>query len=289
MKLSVSCVIFIVIGIRGLIMSNIPLYVALGRINEIEWGITPQQWLNSHWYVRWNDIVLAEPSSTFFVFLLAIVILILSFRFLKKTDHQKSRLWFGLSMLAWSLSTFSAGISYQILSYELKCAGREVCLWTTPWEIVYLFLYVVSVKLLVIAVSYCCGSQRIRKILMVYALLMGIIYSAILAVGIWMPDQFLISFELMVLFLVPSYLFMFFVNLVNRRKTHRLLDVRLIRAWIGMLLITIAYFVFYLSGVSSLLWKQGIWFNANDVLHLLLIGWALYIRFKVEHLVIDSE
>jgi hypothetical protein len=289
MKLSVSCVIFIVIGIRGLIMSNIPLYVALGRINEIEWGITPQQWLNSHWYVRWNDIVLAEPSSTFFVFLLAIVILILSFRFLKKTDHQKSRLWFGLSMLAWSLSTFSAGISYQILSYELKCAGREVCLWTTPWEIVYLFLYVVSVKLLVIAVSYCCGSQRIRKILMVYALLMGIIYSAILAVGIWMPDQFLISFELMVLFLVPSYLFMFFVNLVNRRKTHRLLDVRLIRAWIGMLLITIAYFVFYLSGVSSLLWKQGIWFNANDVLHLLLIGWALYIRFKVEYLVIDSE
>jgi hypothetical protein len=289
MKLSVSCVIFIVIGIRGLIMSNIPLYVALGRINEIEWGITPQQWLNSHWYVRWNDIVLAEPSSTFFVFLLAIVIFILSFRFLKKTDHQKSRLWFGLSMLAWSLSTFSAGISYQILSYELKCAGREVCLWTTPWEIVYLFLYVVSVKLLVIAVSYCCGSQRIRKILMVYALLMGIIYSAILAVGIWMPDQFLISFELMVLFLVPSYLFMFFVNLVNRRKTHRLLDVRLIRAWIGMLLITIAYFVFYLSGVSSLLWKQGIWFNANDVLHLLLIGWALYIRFKVEHLVIDSE
>ncbi len=270
-------------------MINIPFIVALGRINEIEWGITPQEWLNNHWYVRWNDFVLAEPSSTFFVFSLAIVILLLSIRFLSSANHQKSRIWFGLSMLAWSLSTFSAGVSYQILSYELKCAGRSVCLWTTPWEIAYLFLYVVSVKLLVIAISYCCGSDRYRKILMGYALIMGILYSVILMAGIWIPNQFLISFELMVLFLVPSYLLMFVLNLGNYRKTRRLIDIRLIRSWIGMLLITIAYFVFYLSGVSSLLWQKGIWFNANDVLHLLLIAWALYIRFKVEHLVADSE
>jgi hypothetical protein len=122
-----------------------------------------------------------------------------------------------------------------------------------------------------------------------YALMMGAVYTVILGVGIWIPNQFLISFELMVLFLVPSYLLMFVLNLGNYRKTHRLIDIRLIRSWIGMLLITIAYFVFYLSGVSSLLWQKGIWFNANDVLHLLLIAWALYIRFKVEHLVADSE
>lgn len=270
-------------------MSNVPLLVGFGKISEIEWGITPQEWLNNHWYVRWNDFVLAEPSSTFFVFSLAIVILLLSIRFLRSANHQKSRFWFGLSMLAWSLSTFSAGVSYQILSYELKCAGRSVCLWTTPWEIVYLFLYVVSVKLLVIAVSICCGSDRIRKIFLGYALMMGIIYSAILMVGMWVPNQFLISFELMVLFLVPSYLLMFVLNLGNYRKTRRLIDIRLIRSWIGMLLITVAYFVFYLSGVSGWLWQRGIWFNANDVLHLLLIVWALYIRFNVLPLVADSE
>ena len=108
-------------------MSNVLFFVAFGKISEIEWGITPQEWLKSHWYVRWNDFVLAEPSSTFFVFLLAIVILALSYRFLKDAKHQRSRIWFGLSMLAWSLSTFSAGVSYQIFSYELKCAGRQIC------------------------------------------------------------------------------------------------------------------------------------------------------------------
>ncbi len=270
-------------------MGYIPFWLAFGKINEIEWGITPQEWLQSHWYVVWNDLVLAEPSSTFFVFLLAIVILLLAFRFLKNANNQRSRIWFGLSMLAWSLSTFSAGVSYQIFSYELKCAGRTLCLWTTSWEIAYLFLYVLSVKLLVVAVSHCCGQSRVRKYFAGYALIMGFIYSVILLAGILLPNQFLISFELMVLFLVPSYVLMFLLNLKNLRKSKKLIDIRLIKAWVGMLLITIAYFAFFLSGISTWLWQRGIWFNANDVLHLLLIAWALYIFFKVSHLIIDSE
>ncbi len=83
-------------------MDHSTFLIALGRINEIKWGITPQEWLDSHWFVEINGIVLAEPSSSFFVFLLAFVILFVSFQFLKNTKHQKSRLWFGLSMLAWS-------------------------------------------------------------------------------------------------------------------------------------------------------------------------------------------
>jgi hypothetical protein len=230
---------------------------------------------------------LSEPSSTFFVFLLAFVILFVSIRFLKNSHKQKSRFWFGLSMLAWSVSTFSAGLSYQIFSYELKCAYQEVCLWTTSWEILYLFLYVVSVKLLVVAIGYSCGSKRIRKIPNNYALITGLIYLIILIIGVSTPNQFLISFELMVLFLVPSYFLMFLLNLSNYRKNHQLLDLNLIKAWVGMLLLTIAYFAFLLSGISTWLWTQGIWFNANDVLHILLITWALYIRFKVEPLISD--
>jgi hypothetical protein len=263
--------------------------IAFGKINEIEWGITPKEWLDSHWYVKWNDYVLAEPSSTFFVFALAIVILWLGIRFLKTINQQKSRLWFGISMLVWSLSTFSAGISYQIFSYQLKCAGRSVCLWTTSWEILYLFLYVISVKFLVIAVSHCCVSREYRKYFTIYAIFTGTLYSVILLYGALMPSQFLISFELMVLFLVPSYLLMFFVNLNNYRGSRKLIDSRLIKAWIGMLLITIAYFVSYLSGLSSVLWQWGIWFNANDVLHLLLIGWTLTIYNKIFDLVTDIK
>jgi hypothetical protein len=268
-------------------MHNISFLIALGRINEIKWGVTPQEWLDTHWYVEFNGFVLAEPSSTFFVFLLAFVILFLSFKFFKKAQNQKSRFWFGLSMLSWSLSTFSAGISYQIFSYELKCAGQDVCLWTTPWEIVYLLLYVLSVKLLVVAVSYACSTGKTRTFLQRYALFAGVLYFIIMIIGLWTPSQYLISFENMVLFLVPSYLIMFGVNLSNYLKTKRLLDMRLMKAWIGMLLLTIAYFAFFLSGISKLLWQNGIWFNANDVLHILLIAWAWYVLAKIEPLVSD--
>ena len=270
-------------------MNHLTFLIALGRINEIKWGITPQEWLDSHWYVEFNGVVLAEPSSSFFVFLLAFVILFVSFQFLKNSKHQKSHIWFGLSMLAWSLSTFSAGISYQVFSYELKCAGQEVCLWTTPWEIVYLLLYVLSVKLLVVAVSYSCSSGKIRKYLQRYALIAGLLYLVIVSVGIWSPYQFLISFENMVLFLIPSYLIMFRLNLWNYYKTKRLLDLKLIKAWFGMLFITTAYFAFFMSGISGWLWERGIWFNANDVLHILLIGWAMYVLFRIEPLVTDID
>jgi hypothetical protein len=265
------------------------LFMAFGRIDEIEWGITPEQWLDSHWYVRWNDWILAEPSSTFFVFLLGFVILVLSIRFLRSTNQQKSRFWFGLSMLAWSISTFSAGVSYQILSYQLKCAGRDVCLWTTSWEIVYLLLYVISVKFLVVAVGYSRANGKTRKLMFLYALVTGIVYTAILMAGVLMPNQFLISFELMVMFLVPSYVIMFLISVRNIRKSGDLTDRYLIQAWIGMLVITVAYFMFYLSGISAVLWDYGIWFNANDVLHLLLIGWVLYVNRRIFPLISDHK
>ena len=269
-------------------MNYFPISIALGRINEIEWGITPTEWLNTHWHVRCNNIVIAEPSSTFFVFLLAFVILFVSIKFLRQANHQKSRILFGLSMLAWSISTVSAGVSYQIFSYELKCATRVICLWTTPWEIAYLFFYVISVKLLVLAIGACCVSDRARWFINSYAFLMGALYSLMLIIGVSIPNQFLLSFEFMVVFLVPSYLLMFIINGLNYKKTKRLLDIRLIKAWLGMLALTMAYFGFYLSQISTWLWQHGIWFNANDVLHILLIIWALYVYFKIEKEVVDQ-
>lgn len=265
------------------------LFLAFGRLDEITWGITPRQWLDSHWYIRYKGIVLAEPSSTLFVLLLGFVILWLSLRFFRSGNNHKSRVWFGWSMLAWSLSTFSAAISYQVFSYQLKCAGRAVCLWTTPWEIVYLFLYVLSVKLLVIAIGYCRASQKLRNFLLLYSILTGMVYTVILLAGVYLPNQFLVSFELMVLFLVPSYLIMFFVNIGNLKKSRQLIDRYLINAWIGMLLITVAYFLFYFSGISGWLWQRRVWFNANDVLHLLLIGWVWYVNRRVYPLIEDHK
>jgi hypothetical protein len=82
---------------------------------------------------------------------------------------------------------------------------------------------------------------------------------------------------------------MFILNLWNYIQSKNLLDIRLVKAWIGMLFLTITYFAFYMSEISGWLWDKGIWFNSNDVLHILLIGWALYINFRIEPLVTDVD
>lgn len=270
-------------------INSIQNVIAFGRIDEIKSGITPQKWLQSHWHIRIGDYVIAEPSSSFFVFLLAFVIMGLAFYMFKTKKHQRSRMLLGYSMFLWALSTFSAGISYQIFSYELKCVGQIECLWTTPWEILYLILYVISVKLLVLAISFSCANTTLRRYFRLYAIIMGVVYSFMLIIGIFTPNQFLISFELMVLFLAPSYILMFVLNLRNYMSTKSQLDIHLIYAWIGMLLITISYFGFYYLKVADTLWQNGIWFNANDVLHLLLIVWVVYFRYGVCDLIKDRE
>ena len=65
------------------------------------------------------------------------------------------------------------------------------------------------------------------------------------------------------------------------------LEVRLLVAWVLLLAVTIGCFIYYLSGLSESLWKRGIWFNANDVLHLGLAVWLVYLLVAVRGKVAD--
>jgi len=60
-------------------------------------------------------------------------------------------------------------------------------------------------------------------------------------------------------------------------KVRKSLDLLLVGAWIFMFVIVFAYFGFFVSGYADILWKKGIWFNANDVLHIGLIFWIVYL------------
>ncbi len=272
----------------------VPLSLALagcGRLEMLTTTVTPDQWLSTHpWLaVRAAGLrfILAEPSSTLFVYGLGVVLAVAASILLRRRGRSVSKLLWGAALLVWSVATFSAGTSYQAFSYEIKYASRAVGAWTSWWEIWYLVLFVASMDLIVAAVAFSSAKGWIRRALLAYAALDGVVYFAVVLVGALMPRQFLASFECMLLFVCPSFLLLFAVNVLRYMRTKRPLELRLLLSWFGLLAVIVAYFGFYLSGLSGSLWAKGLWFNENDLLHLGLVAWVWWLVAGVEKRVED--
>ena len=60
-------------------------------------------------------------------------------------------------------------------------------------------------------------------------------------------------------------------------------------AWGWLIVIIGAYFLYYLSDMAENLWARGMWFTENDVLHIGLIVWMVYITAAVARNVKDER
>lgn len=273
-----------------------------GRLEGLLTETTPETWLASHPWTRVSigptSFVLAEPSSTFFVYGLGLALVVAGLAFLRRgastspatgpgAGASAKRVW-GLALLVWAAATFSAGTSYQAFSYEIKFAGRAVGLWTSWWEIVYLGLFVASMDLIAVAVARSSARGAARKAITGFAALDLAAYLSVLLSGALVPDRFLASFECMLLFAVPVFMVLFVINLVGWIATRSVLELRLLLSWVGLLAVILAYFGYYLSGGAEALWARGVWFNANDVLHLGLVAWVAWLAIGVRPLVVDA-
>ncbi|MAT43016.1 MAG: hypothetical protein CL609_11785 [Anaerolineaceae bacterium] len=244
---------------------------------------TPIDWLNHQPFrvisIGDGAFILMQPSSTFFVYLLGFLTIGFGLFFMNKTNKQKSKQWWGVALLLWGIGALLAGTSYQAFSYEIKCAGKEFCLWTSWWEIFYMIFSVASVNAMIVAVSYASAIGKLRKSLTVYAIVNFTFYTFIIMIGSFLPVKFLISFELMLLFLAPGIIFLFGLNLRRYLKYKLALERSLSITWVWLGSTLVIYFLYLMLDVTPFLWAQGIWFSENDVLHIGLITWMLYITF----------
>ncbi|MCK7485154.1 MAG: hypothetical protein MZU97_06065 [Bacillus subtilis] len=105
-------------------------------------NITPLQYLQGMpiWTISLfgGSFVFIQPSSTFFVYLLGILMIVLGVRFFHTTKSQQSRKFFGIGLILWGVGTLLAGTSYQAFGYELKCEGLDYCTFTSKFELAYL-------------------------------------------------------------------------------------------------------------------------------------------------------
>ena len=252
---------------------------------------TPESWLAIPPYVRLaldsREIVLVQPSSSILVYLLGVVAIVAGLSFWPSRDSHRSRAWWAVALLLWGLGALLAGTSYQAFSYEIKCAGREACAWTSWWEVGYLVLSAASVDAMVLAGAYSSAGGKLRAAMSAYAQLNAAAYSLVVLVGALIPIKFLISFELLLLAAAPGVLLLFVLSARRAYRQRDRLHLVLAGAWLWLGITLGAYFLYLVSGLTEVLWARGAWFSENDVLHIGLILWMAYLGLIVRKQVVD--
>ncbi len=222
-----------------------------------------------------HDYILIQPSSTFFVYLLGLVMIILGISFIVTKKSNKFPYYWGIGWILWGLGAILAGTSYQAIGYELKCKGLDYCLFTSNFELVYLLLTAYSINFLVAAIGYSSNGKMIAKYLLRFAIIDSCAYTIYLIIGAILPVKFLVSYEGFIAFVGLNFVLMFILNFLHYLRYKDILNRNLSIIWIAFLGVNLAYFLFLFAGFGLKIYQNyGIWFTANDLLHVLLILWA---------------
>jgi hypothetical protein len=234
-----------------------------------------------------KDVVVTQPSSSFWVYLLGLLTTAVGVRFLTTQGEEGSRLWWGVSLILWGVGALIAGTSYQAFGYQLKCAGRERVSWTSWWEVIYLIFQQLSINVMFLAVMASCAPSKYRLLSIVLALAVSLIYTTLVFYGAFKPKKSLITYERMVSFCTPFIFFFIGMNGWRWFNQRLAMDAALLGVWFGLLLIDRLYWLYFKARFTEKLWAKGRWFSENDVLHVTLILWVIYIAGVVAPLIHD--
>lgn len=264
---------------RRLLWVPVLLVLSGCALNEVPYDppITPEQWCEQRPCVDVGSFVLNEPLGTFLVFFLALLWIAVGVGFLVTRRGQMSRGWLGVALILGGLGAAQAGVSYQAFSYELKCAGKQYCTYTNGLEVGYSITQAWSVSAMLIAVAYACTAAR--RGVIIYAVANAVVYTVVAAVGVLLPSTLLLSFEVLMLFALPGIILVMVLAARSKQPASR----PILIAAVLLVVVNVAYFAYYAAGITETLWDSGdgFYFSANDVLHVGMIAWLIYVAVAV--------
>lgn len=252
---------------------------------------TPETWLNIHPHVNISlgslEFILMEPTSTFFVYLWGLLAIGIGFYFLRIRENQKSRLWWGIGVLLWGFGALVAGIDHQAFTYQIKCAGREFCSYSSWWSIFFNLVTSAGLNAIVIGVAYSSAEGVMKRVLTAYAVVNTALYFIICLTGAFIPNKLMVDPNFMFLFSTPGFVICFIINAIRYSKHKEKMDLYLMITWLFFGAVMAAYSLYNALGYAGKLWDKGIWFTAPDVLHIGETLLGLYLVFMVAKKVKD--
>ena len=265
------------------------------RLSLIDYSpkVSPEAFLQNQPWLRVelgeHSFILSQPSSSVLVFFVALFTIFNGYKFLSHTQQQRSKFWWGMGLLLSGLGAFLAGISYQALGYEIKCNGREFCTFTSGWEVAYMLLSALGMGAFLIAASYSNATGKLRKVIIAFAVLGIMAYSAFLAYGTFAAVKLLVSFEFMAAFSIAIVVFFLILHgqagIRNRDSKNR----TLLTTWLIFVAVFLGYSAYLTLGITNALRTRGIWFTENDVLHLGMVYWVYYVGRHLSREVSDLD
>jgi hypothetical protein len=237
--------------------------------------------------IKLGDIsfIWCQPSSSVFVFLVAFFTIFTGYKFLSRAQGQRSMQWWGIGLFLTGIAAVLAGISYQAFGYEIKCHGRESCTFTSWWEVFYMLLSALGMAAWLVAAAYSNGIGHARKAIVYIACTDAIVYTVLLMYGAFTASPLLVSFEFMALFSICAVVFFLVLHGRAWTRTRDAMNRCLLNTWLIFVAVFLGYVAYQALGIGATLWKQGIWFTENDVLHVGMIYWVYAVgRHLPKHL-----
>lgn len=266
---------------------------ACGKLDQLQSSpaTTPEQWCEQRPCVNVGDTVVNEPLGTFLVFALAALWVGVGIYFIAAARGQRSRRWLGIALILGGLGAAQAGISYQAFSYELKCAGKQVCSLTNGFEVGYSITQAWSVSAMLAAVAFACTIGRARRGLIIFAIINAALYCVVAALGVFLPSALLLSFSVLMLFALPGIVIVIIVAAKRGRVTHGRMESGIVWAAVLLVLVQVAYYAYYAAGITASLYDggKGFYFSENDVLHVGMILWLGFVLWKLGPTLADRD
>lgn len=255
----------------------------LQRLYQIEHdtpGLSAETWADFQPVKRvrllGQEFILNQPSSTFWVYALGLLTCAIGQLYWLKAEGDIVRQLWSVGLWLWGVGALLAGTSYQALGYHLKCVNGRVR-WTNWWEVIYMIFQQLSINVLLAATAISSTEGFVRTTLLVAAVIISVAYTLMTLIAAVIPNRRLLSFEWMSLVSAIPVLAMLFINCWNAITKNILSEVLLAFVWVGLLLCMLAFWLYMRSGLTQQLWSRNRWFSENDVLHVTLIIWVIYI------------